>query len=119
MLCHKNGILFVITKWNEETVMDIKIISENGKMIISPKGRIDTNTSVELQKVLIPAFDKSSAIELDFSGVQYISSKGLGILLEASNMSDDTSVSMTISNVPKIIHELFRKTGFDKTLTIV
>ena len=49
--------------------MKIKTFTKNNSLIIAIESRVDTNTSIELKNVLIPLFEKSNSIELDFSKV--------------------------------------------------
>ena len=44
-------------------------------------GRVDTNTSPQLQQAILSAFQKSKDIVVDFLNVPYISSAGLRALL--------------------------------------
>jgi len=99
--------------------MEIKTANNNGQVVITPVGDIDTDTAPALQKVLMSAFDGAGAVELDFSKVPYISSLALGVLHEAHNRGEDMGVPMTLSNVPKGIQALFRMTGHAKVLNVI
>ena len=45
------------------------------------EGRVDTNTSPQLQQAILSAFQKSKDVVIDFLNVPYISSAGLRALL--------------------------------------
>ena len=57
-------------------------------------------------------------LELDFSGLEYISSAGLRVLLAAQKTMSRQG-KMTIRNVNETIMEVFEITGFVEILTIV
>lgn len=99
--------------------MEINVTKENGKAKIALVGRLDTVTSVELQKKLDEVNVNNCDLELDFANVEYISSAGLRILLALQKQSKSTNNTMVIMNVNKVVNEIFRVTGFQKTLTII
>ena len=99
--------------------MEINVTKENGKARIALVGRLDTVTSVELQKKLDEVNVNNCDLELDFANVEYISSAGLRILLALQKQSKSTNNTMVIMNVNKVVNEIFRVTGFQKTLTII
>ena len=53
----------------------------------------------------------------DFSGLDYISSAGLRVLL-ATQKAMNQQGNMTLINVSDVIHEIFEVTGFTDILTI-
>ena len=98
--------------------MTINKIQENEKITFALEGRLDTNTSPRFQEALIPAFDEAKEITLDFSGLAYISSAGLRVLLTGQKMANAKGVPMTIRNVSQEIMEVFELTGFVDMLAI-
>lgn len=52
-----------------------------GKLTLKVGGRLDTNTSPELESAL--KYDGVSEVVFDFSGLEYISSAGLRVLMTA------------------------------------
>ena len=81
-------------------------------------GRLDTATAPELERELASALKGVSELTLDFSGLDYISSAGLRVLLTAQKTMSKQG-SMKIKNVKEIIMEIFEVTGFSDILTIV
>jgi len=53
----------------------------DGKLTLKVGGRLDTNTSPELESALV--YDGVSEIVFDFSGLEYIASAGLRVLMTA------------------------------------
>jgi len=99
--------------------MVINKTQENGKLTISLEGRLDTTTAPQLQEVLIPSFDEVNAINLDFSGLAYVSSAGLRVLLIGQKTAVAKGASMTISAVSDEVMEVLDMTGFSGMLTII
>ena len=102
----------------EEIAMTITKTAENGTLRIALEGRLDTNTAPRLETELKTSLSGISELELDFSGLEYISSAGLRVLLAAQKTMSRQG-KMTIRNVNETIMEVFEITGFVEILTIV
>jgi anti-anti-sigma factor len=89
-----------------------------GKLVISLEGRLDTTTAPELQEQLIPEFDRTKHIELDFKQLVYVSSAGLRVLLLGEKTAKAKGGAMSLVNVSPEIQEIFEMTGFSEVLTI-
>ncbi|MBM6851629.1 STAS domain-containing protein [Oscillibacter valericigenes] len=98
--------------------MTITKTAENGTLRIALEGRLDTNTAPQLETELKTSLSGISELELDFSGLEYISSAGLRVLLAAQKTMSRQG-KMTIRNVNETIMEVFEITGFVEILTIV
>jgi anti-anti-sigma factor len=97
--------------------MDINKTLENGKLTLSLNGRLDSTTAPQLQDILIPAFDETGEVELNFAELAYVSSAGLRVLLMALKTAKAKGASMAISGVSQEIMEVFEMTGFSEMLT--
>ncbi|MBP5207590.1 MAG: STAS domain-containing protein [Clostridia bacterium] len=93
-----------------------KTAAENG-LTLSLEGRLDTNTAPELEKTLNGSLDGVNALTFDLSGLEYISSAGLRILLAAHKKMSGKG-SMKIRGAQSAIKEIFDITGFSSILTI-
>ena len=102
----------------EEIAMTITKTAENGTLRIALEGRLDTNTAPQLEAELKTSLSGITELELDFSGLEYISSAGLRVLLAAQKAMSRQG-KMTIRNVNETIMEVFEITGFVEILTIV
>lgn len=80
-------------------------------------GRLDTTTSPELEKELKASLDGITALVIDMTGLEYISSAGLRVLLSAQK-SMNRQGEMRIKHVNETIMEIFEVTGFTDILTI-
>lgn len=97
--------------------MTINKTIENGSAVFALEGRLDTNTSPELEEALKSVFDGISQLSFDFEKLDYISSAGLRVLLSAQKAMNGKG-SMTVKNVNETITEIFEVTGFSDILTI-
>lgn len=88
------------------------------KVILAVEGRVDTNTSQELQDAILRAFQKSNNLELDFTDLDYISSAGLRALLLGHKTAASKGGSMVIKNANEDVMEIFEDTGFSDVFDI-
>ena len=72
--------------------------TQNGSALtVALEGRLDTTTAPELEKELKADLDSATAITMDFSNLDYISSAGLRVLLSAHNaMSVKDGMKVTV-----------------------
>lgn len=97
--------------------MDITEKKNGKELCISLKGRLDTTTAPELEKVLAGSLDGVTELDFDMGALDYLSSAGLRILLSAQKRMNKQG-SMKVMNVNETIMEIFEVTGFADILTI-
>ena len=95
--------------------MKIDLNKENDKLIISLEGRLDTNTSPELESEYKKLDEKN--IVLDLKDLNYISSAGLRVLLTMQKEMNKKG-SLEIINVCDEVLDIFEVTGFNDILNI-
>ncbi len=95
--------------------MKIDLNKENDKLIISLEGRLDTNTSPELESEYKKLDEKN--IVLDLEKLNYISSAGLRVLLTMQKEMNKKG-SLEIINVCDEVLDIFEVTGFNDILNI-
>ncbi|MBO5092798.1 MAG: STAS domain-containing protein [Lachnospiraceae bacterium] len=81
-------------------------------------GRVDTNTSPQLQQAVLSAFQKKKDVVVDFLNVPYISSAGLRALLIGQKTAASKGGSMKLTNVSEIVMNILDMSGFSKILQI-
>lgn len=81
------------------------------------EGRLDTTTTPDAEKELKGSLENVSELILDFSGLDYISSAGLRLLLMLQKAMNAVG-SMKIINTNDIVKEIFEVTGFSDILTV-
>ena len=80
-------------------------------------GRLDTTTAPNLEAELKHSINDITSLVMDFTGLEYLSSAGLRVLLSAQKVMKKQG-SMVIRNVNDTIMEVFEITGFVDILTI-
>ena len=74
-------------------------------------GRLDTTTTPNLESVINQLSEDTKEIIFDMSGVEYISSVGIRVLLEAYKKMSINQGTMRIEKASALIREAFEKTG--------
>ena len=99
--------------------MTIDKTQENESITFTLNGRLDTTTAPQLEEMLIPAISEANTINLDFSGVAYVSSAGLRVLLMGQKTALAKGAAMSLRGVSQDVMEVFEMTGFVDMLTII
>ena len=98
-------------------MLNITKTIENGQGALTLEGRLDTMSAPELEQVMRNMRPDLTALTLDFSKLDYISSAGLRVLLSAQKQMNQQG-SMKLIHVNETIMEIFEVTGFVDILTI-
>ena len=84
-----------------------------GKLTFRIEDEINAVTAPELKSVLDSSVDDDvTELVFDVTDVEYISSAGLRVLLEAQNKADERECSMEVKGVNDAIMEILEMTGF-------
>ena len=97
--------------------MEIAKIKNGEELTLELTGRLDTTTAPSLENVISEEIDGVTALVLEFSQLDYISSAGLRVLLAAQKQMNKQG-SMVIKNANDDIKEVFDITGFADILTL-
>jgi anti-sigma B factor antagonist len=97
--------------------VNIIIEKENDKTVLKIEGRLDTTSAPELENVINDEGEALKNLVIDFSGINYISSAGLRVLLGAQKKMN-TQGSMELVNVSDTVMDIFEMTGFADILVI-
>lgn len=81
-------------------------------------GKLDSMNSSEFSADLLSSLENINQLVLDFSGLIYISSAGLRVLLHAKKQMNQQKGEMIVKNLSSEIEEVFSMTGFDKILKV-
>jgi len=99
--------------------MEIKKTTNTEAMVLELTGRLDTVTSPGLQTALSEAIQSSDAVVLHFTGIEYVSSAGLRVLLQGQKIAQGAGKNMNLKNVSPEVMEVFDVTGFTGILTFI
>jgi anti-sigma B factor antagonist len=90
-------------------------IGYNNSGEVAVSGRLDAAQAARAQEFLDAVGDRCV---LDLSGLEYISSAGLGVLLRTHKRMMTGDSALELVNVNKHIADIFRYSGFDKLFVI-
>lgn len=97
--------------------MEIVVKEEGTPFIFALEGRLDTNTSPQLEEYAGDLYGKGfSDIVVDMSKCDFVSSAGLRVIV-AMQKRAATGGSLVFRGVVPEVMEVFEMTGFDKILT--
>ena len=87
--------------------------------VVRPQGRLDSTSGPAFEKDLIRTIDIGSRrMVLDFSGLQYISSAGLRVVLLAAKRMKLSGGRLALCSLSRQIGEVFEISGFGSILDI-
>ena len=87
------------------------------EILIKPIGRIDVNSTPELEQAVNEELENISYLTIDMSEVNYISSAGLRAFLSFQKKIS-LKGEMKIVNIKPEVLEIFKMVGFDRVLNI-
>ena len=91
-------------------------------VVAVPVGRLDHANAEALQRKLAPLLDNlapgNSALLLDFSGVDYISSMGLRVLMIAAKQARLQHTTIGVAAMQPIVNEIFEISRFNHVLDV-
>lgn len=96
--------------------MTINIERKLGLVTLKITGRLDTTTSPNLDSVINELPEDTKELVFDMSGVEYISSAGIRVLLRAYKKMNSNQRKTRIENVNDIIREVFEMTGLSEMI---
>lgn len=94
----------------------LKTSCENGKLIVSLEGHIDSTTAPEIERALnaLRAEQAHDALSLDLEALEYISSAGLRVILRLRKEEKNFS----LDNVNSAVYEILDMTGFAEMMPV-
>ena len=96
--------------------MNIEKKLEDGRLTLAVSGRLDTNTSPELEAEV--KLDGVNEVVFDFTGLEYIASAGLRVLMGAQKAMMASGGKMTVKNPNAMVRGVFDITGLSGIFSI-
>ena len=97
--------------------MEFKKDKEGTKLTYTVSGRLDTNTSPELNDDIAASLGDVTELVMDIKDLEYISSAGVRVLLSAYKVMKKQG-TMVLKNVPEIVRSVLSVTGLLDFFTI-
>ena len=98
--------------------MEISTRTSNGIQIVAIAGSLDSTTSPEAQKALDAVLAGARKVALDFTGLDYISSAGLRVLLGAAKAIRASGGTLRLFGLNQSVREVFDISGFSAILPV-
>ena len=99
--------------------MDIREEQHGEVTIVALVGRLDSTTSTALEQHLAALVARGARrVVVDFSGVEYISSAGLRVLLVLAKKLRDTHGTLALCGMGDAVREVFSLAGFLRLFTV-
>ena len=96
--------------------MTISVERDFELLMLVISGRLDTTTAPCLAKIINELPEDTKELVFDMSGVEYISSAGIRVLLGAYKKTNSANAVMRIKNVNDTVREVFDMTGLSEML---
>lgn len=97
--------------------MTIEQTKNGAELTVALTGRLDTTTAPELEAALQAGLPGVESLIFDLTGLEYISSAGLRVLLSAQKVMNRQG-KMVVRGANETIKEVFSITGFVDIMTV-
>jgi anti-anti-sigma factor len=98
--------------------MQIDLVQEGNVSVLSPRGRIDSSTSPEVERACDEQIARgASRLLFDLAHVDYVSSAGLRVFLVAGKKAQRAGGRIALCNLHPTVREILAIAGFDRILT--
>lgn len=93
--------------------MTTKVEEIDGKLVATLVGELDTAAAAETEKALMPLLNSEGKdIIIDCTGLEYIASSGLRLLLGILKKAQDVGSHVVLKNVNDVVKDVLDLTGF-------
>ena len=102
-----------------EDILQIDIHPVGTATIVSPLGDIDMGNSMQLRTTLHNVLKEEPAkVVLDLQRVSYMDSSGLGTLIEAVQLTNQTTVSFLLCGINETVQSIITLSKLDQIFKI-
>ncbi|WP_217587386.1 STAS domain-containing protein [Lentibacillus saliphilus] len=99
--------------------LSIDVVNERDKLIAVLVGEVDVYTAPKLKESLLFLVKKEQTmLEVDMTGVSYMDSTGLGVIISVLKAAKEHESQLRLSNLQDSVMRLFHITGLDKVIDI-
>ena len=92
--------------------MTIKLVNRDTEGELLLEGRLDSVTAPEAEGIFNEVSQRFDKVILNFSGLNYISSAGLRLLLRLQQTMRKKNGELVLTHVNKMVMEVLEMTGF-------
>jgi anti-anti-sigma factor len=102
----------------EQGSMEIGEKRQNGVSVLLPIGSIDNDTSLDFQVKVLASLDVGLAALVDFSGVDFISSAGVAVLVKAAKEARAKNRRIVLAAPRPMVSEIFAISRLSRVMAI-
>ena len=100
--------------------MKTNIEKQEDKYLVTLEGELDTAAAAEVEKILQPLYSSDGKdVIIDCSGLEYIASSGLRILISILKGAKASGSKVILKNMNEDIKSVFKLTGFINIFEII
>ncbi|CAM3667303.1 Anti-sigma factor antagonist [Bordetella sputigena] len=100
--------------------MTLAIEKVGPALVVSPQGQINSANAAAIESELLEQIDNGeNRLVLDLSGLDYISSAGLRVMLLVAKRLKQKSGALALCGIQPHVREVFDISGFLSILTVV
>jgi len=81
----------------DDTALHVTTVDDAGWTVVAVKGEIDISTAATFEEALQSAMAVSERVVVDLSGVRFMDSTGLGVLMRAHKHQDDVGAALRLA----------------------
>ena len=108
-----------MTMENQIVPVRLEVMDADGGPMLRVSGRLDAANAPAFGAALLPLLaEVKTTPVLDLSGVEYISSSGLRVLLQAAKQLQPRGCRLTLTRVPASVYAVLTLSGFATFMTI-
>ncbi len=100
------------------STLNLKSSTAGGVGVLKVDGSIDAHVAPQFDKELKSLLAQTKKIVIDVSGLEYIATAGLGVLMASFNDAHSHGGNLVISGMSTKIRKVFDTMGFSKVLKI-
>lgn len=100
-------------------MLKTKIEEKDGRVVVTPVGELETSVCDSFQEEMAQFTRREGLkMELDLGSLEYISSKGLRVLISMQKAISDNGGSMVVTEVTDVVREVFDMTGLTRSFLV-
>jgi len=93
---------------------------KDDQVVVSPQGDLDLYASVSFFNAVLTRFDRvTNHLVLDFSGIRYIDSSGVGALIRLAQHSNAIGGEIQVANLTGTPRKILEMTNMIRLFTVV
>ena len=98
--------------------MNVSVVTDGSEVTLVVSGRVSSDTAPEFERAFADLPESAGDVVVDFSGLDYISSAGLRVLIGAEKRSIARGGTMRIVGSSETVLEVLEMTGLLDILTV-